>query len=54
MSTTGPLHPGQLTRGETLDKFCVGPGAVVPWNRKARIRIAPAQRARLKAKIGEP
>jgi hypothetical protein len=25
MSTTGPLHPGQLTRGETLDKFCVGP-----------------------------
>jgi hypothetical protein len=25
MSTTGPLHPGQLTRGETLDEACVGP-----------------------------
>ena len=25
MSTTGPLNPEQLTRGETLDEFCVGP-----------------------------
>jgi hypothetical protein len=27
MSTMGPLHPEQLTRGETLDEVCVGPGA---------------------------
>jgi hypothetical protein len=25
MSTTGPLTPEQLTRGETLGEFCVGP-----------------------------
>ena len=25
MSTTGPLHPEQLTRAETLDEVCVGP-----------------------------
>jgi hypothetical protein len=25
MSTTGPLNPEQLTRGKTLDEFCVGP-----------------------------
>ena len=25
MSTTGPLNPEQLTRGETLDEVCVGP-----------------------------
>jgi hypothetical protein len=25
MSITGPLHPEQLTRGETLDEVCVGP-----------------------------
>ena len=24
-SITGPLHPEQLTRGETLDEVCVGP-----------------------------
>jgi hypothetical protein len=27
MSITGPLHPEQLTRGETLDEVCVGPEA---------------------------
>jgi len=26
MSTTGPLHPERLTRGETLDEACVGLG----------------------------
>jgi len=25
MSTTGPLNPEQLTRGKTLNEFCVGP-----------------------------
>jgi hypothetical protein len=25
MSTTGPLNPDQLTRGKTLNEFCVGP-----------------------------
>jgi hypothetical protein len=25
MSTTGPLNPEELTRGKTLDEFCVGP-----------------------------
>jgi hypothetical protein len=25
MSITGPLHPEQLTRGETSDEVCVGP-----------------------------
>jgi hypothetical protein len=30
MSTTGPLTPEQLTRGETLDEFCVGPTAALP------------------------
>ena len=25
MSTTDPLNPEELTRGKTLDEFCVGP-----------------------------
>jgi hypothetical protein len=29
MSTTGPLNPEQLTRGKTLDEFCVGPTAAI-------------------------
>jgi hypothetical protein len=33
MSTTGPLNAEQLTRGETLDEFCVGPKADLTGNR---------------------
>jgi hypothetical protein len=40
MSTTGPLHPEQPTREETLDEACVGPEAdLISNKRNARHQI---------------
>src|SRR6201981_655449 len=37
MSTTSPLHPEQLTRGETLDEVCAGPKPkrLMRWSKQA-------------------